>query len=223
MNAGIQYIRPLEKEALLKALQAQINPHFLYNTLDAINWMAIRRKADDISYMIESLSKYFRFSLKNGKDIVSLEDELSLVETYLNIQKIRFGDEFAFTIRADEAAKSLLLPKLTLQPIVENALLHGIRNLRDRKGLLEIEAAPEQEHTLLIRVTDNGIGMEEQAVKHMLQQDPAQGGAPGRRGYGLFNVQERVRLYAGANSGITVTSVVGRGTTIEVRIQLSQN
>ncbi|MBD2844862.1 sensor histidine kinase [Paenibacillus sp. IB182496] len=209
-----------EREAQLQALQAQINPHFLYNTLDTINWIAIGRGADDISQMIDSLAKYFRLSLNKGRSIVTVEDELQLVEVYLAIQQSRFQGTFEYVIDAEPGLEERVMPKLILQPIVENALLHGIRKAKDRQGRIVV-AARRAQGDLLLTVTDNGIGMDEAQTRRLLTAAPDGGAAPtsGGSSYGLYNVNARIRLYAGEGYGLSVVSEPGSGTTVTVRLK----
>lgn len=129
-----------EREAQLRALQAQINPHFLYNTLDTINWIAIGHNAPEISNMINGLAKYFRLSLNKGRDLVSVTDELNLAKVYLEIQQSRFPKSFEVHFIIEDGLDDLEMPKLTLQPIVENALLHGIRKSKGKTGTILIGA-----------------------------------------------------------------------------------
>ncbi|MGO4542662.1 cache domain-containing sensor histidine kinase [Paenibacillus sp. 2TAB19] len=210
-----------EREAQLQALQAQINPHFLYNTLDTINWIAIGKGATDISGMIDSLAKYFRLSLNKGKNIVSVEDELRLAEVYLEIQQSRFPDTFEFKLELEPGVEEHQMPKLILQPIVENALLHGIRKAKGKRGTIVI-SAKEDNGDLLFTVSDNGIGMEEERARHLLTE-PAEPQSENSLGsgssYGLFNVNERIKLYAGDDYGLSITSQLGLGTTVYVRLK----
>lgn len=209
-----------EREAQLQALQAQINPHFLYNTLDTINWIAIGKGATDISQMVDSLAKYFRLSLNKGRNIVSVEDELRLAEVYLEIQQSRFLGTFDFRLEAEPEIAACQMPKLILQPIVENALLHGIRKAKDRRGLIVITARSEN-GDLLFTVSDNGIGMEASRAQQLLWEAPAEKGtaSSGGSSYGLFNVNERIKLYAGERYGLGITSQPGHGTTVTVRLR----
>ncbi|WP_312886276.1 sensor histidine kinase [Paenibacillus plantarum] len=209
----------LEREAELRALQAQINPHFLYNTLDTINWLAISRDADDISHLIESLSDYFRLSLNKGKDHVCVVDELELSRVYLEIQQNRFPSTFEFFIEADPEASRCVIPKLTLQPIVENALLHGIRKNKGKIGIINIHAKRCGD-VLEITIKDNGIGMDEQLASSLLSTSRPLLHAEGNgSSYGLYNVNERIKLMAGSDYGLTVRSRLGEGTVVIVRLK----
>jgi two-component system sensor histidine kinase YesM len=211
-----------EREAQLQALQAQINPHFLYNTLDTINWIAIGKGATDISQMIDGLAKYFRLSLNKGQSIVSVEDELRLAQVYLEIQQSRFLDTFDFRLEIQEGLDAYRMPKLILQPIVENALLHGIRKAKDRRGLIVI-SAKEDKGDLFFAVSDNGIGMEESLASRLLTEAPSEsanrGSSDSGSSYGLFNVNERIKLYSGDGYGVGIHSRLGLGTTVTVRLK----
>lgn len=208
-----------EREAQLQALQAQINPHFLYNTLDTINWIAIGKGASDISQMIDSLAKYFRLSLSKGRSIVSVEDELSLAQVYLEIQQSRFPNTFDFRLDIQSELGAYQMPKLILQPIVENALLHGIRKSKDKRGSITIAVRKEGED-LLFTVSDNGIGMEEQQALRLLTEAPSEPRIDSTgSSYGLYNVNERIKLYAGDEYGLSIASHPGAGTTVTVRLK----
>lgn len=208
-----------EREAQLQALQAQINPHFLYNTLDTINWIAIGKGAQDISQMIDNLARYFRLSLNKGRSIVSVEDELSLAGVYLEIQKTRFPGTFDFVQEVEGSLETYAMPKLILQPIVENALLHGIRKSKHKQGWIKI-VAKEEEGDLVFTVTDNGIGMSRDQVSRLLTEVPeADRNESTGSSYGLYNVNERIKLYAGSKYGIHIASQPDAGTTVTVRIK----
>ncbi len=203
-----------EREAQLKALQAQINPHFLYNTLDTINWMAVKIKSEDISFMVNSLAKYFRLSLSKGKSIVSIKDELELINVYLTIQHVRFKGAIKFEFRVEKEVEDYNIHKLTLQPVVENAIIHGIQKNKDRSGLILIEARKEEED-IIFTITDNGVGMNSEVIEKVLSNLPT-----GKEGsYGLYNVNERIKLYFGQQYGITIHSEKGIGTKVEIKIK----
>lgn len=203
-----------EREAQIKALQAQINPHFLYNTLDTINWMAVKIDADDISFMINSLARYFRLSLNKGKEVVCIRDELELARAYLSIQQTMFKGAVQFRFETDQKAEDCLIQKLTLQPIVENAVLHGIQKNRNRAGWVIIETKQISEREIVISVRDDGPGMDRDTLNRVLKFASAEGESH----YGLFNVNERLRLFFGEEYGIRLFSSQGEGTRVEVHI-----
>lgn len=208
-----------EREAELRALQAQINPHFLYNALDMINWSAIAHGAEDTSEMIEALALYFRLSLNKGKDHVSIADELNLARVYLEIQMNRFPSTFTFQIEQEPGLEGCMIPKLTLQPIVENALLHGIRRSKEKKGTILIKAARDG-GDLILMVRDDGIGMEEETARRLLLEPPPEVKADGSgSSYGLYNVNERIRIFSGGASGLSIETAPHKGTLVTVRLK----
>ena len=194
----------------LQLIQAQVNPHFLYNTLDTIVWLIEGGQDEDALNMITSLSVFFRTSLSKGKDIITLEEEERHTLSYLEIQQFRYRDILDFEIRIPDSLKQILVPKLTLQPLAENALYHGIKNKRG-KGKILIEGIDLGED-LLLRVTDTGQGMTEERLREV--QNAIETGE--RTGFGLAAVSERIRLYYGADYGLKISSKEGEGTVMEV-------
>ncbi|WP_081758657.1 sensor histidine kinase [Paenibacillus graminis] len=208
-----------EREAQLRTLQAQINPHFLYNALDMINWSAISHDAEDTSEMIEALAQYFRLSLNKGRDNVSIADELELARVFLEIQQNRFPSTFTFSIQAESGLESYIIPKLTLQPLVENALLHGIRKTKNKQGTIEISVRLENGDVVLT-VADDGIGMDPQQANCLLLQPAAGQTAEGLDGsFGLYNVHERIRYFAGNRYGLSIETKLGTGTAVRVTVK----
>jgi len=201
-----------EREAQLRALQAQINPHFLYNTLETINWMAIRRGAGEISAMLNALAKYFRLSLSRGKDVLTVRDELTLARVYAEIQQNRFPNSFRCEIDVDEDVLDLPIPKITLQPLMENAILHGIQKRPDKKGAIRITGRRESEQRFRLSVEDDGIGMPPPQVERIMRWDARRETG----GYGLFNVHERIRLFCGPDCGLSIRSEQGKGTRVDL-------
>lgn len=200
------------RQAELALLQAQINPHFLYNTMDTIIWLIEAEKCPEAVEMVSNLSTFFRHSLSKGKDIISLGDELQQVRSYLQIQRVRYQDIMTYSIEVDPSLTSVRLPKLTLQPLVENALYHGIK-LKRGQGHILVTGCAEGEDVLL-RVRDNGIGMTPERLTQ-LREAMEQGE---RVGFGLSTVHERLRLLFGPEYGLSIESVPGEGTEITVRI-----
>lgn len=194
----------------LQLLQAQVNPHFLYNTLDTIVWLVEGGMEQDAVDMITSLSVFFRTSLSKGKDIIPLAEEERHTLSYLEIQQSRYRDIMEFEIRIPKELEGVMVPKLTLQPLAENALYHGIKNKRG-KGKILIEGFDLGED-MMLRVTDNGQGMTPERLKEV--QDAICTGE--RAGFGLAAVSERIALYYGAGYGLRISSIEGEGTVIEV-------
>ncbi len=202
-----------KREAEFRILQAQIKPHFLYNTLDTIHWMAQEKGASDIVGIVDALTSLFRISLSQGRDVIRLEEELEHVTSYLVIQKIRYLDKFDYSIDVDPRLLSLPVVKLTLQPLVENALYHGIKEKAGR-GTLALSAKRDGE-ALVLTVADDGAGMDEPALDALRKnlagdEDPAQG-------FGVFSVHHRIRLVFGETWGLSYSSRPGGGTTVTVR------
>ncbi len=201
------------RHAELELLQAQINPHFLYNTLDTIVWLAETGDQERVVSMVGSLSKFFRTSLNQGRDNVSMGEELQHVGSYLEIQQVRYQDILSYEIDVPEEIMGCLIPKITIQPLVENALYHGIKNRRG-KGLIRITGRRNADNVELM-VEDNGIGMTPERLNAVREgiahQDPDGGDL-----YGLYNVNERIRLRAGDEYGITLDSTYGQGTVVTI-------
>ena len=194
----------------LKALQAQINPHFLYNTLDSIAWMCERGKNADAVQMVHALARLFRISISRGHELIPIEKELQHAEAYLQIQKYRYKNQFTYHFTVDESCLHCLCNKITLQPIIENAIVHGLDLMVD-SGHIEITVKPDGDDILLI-VADDGIGMEPEQVAALLQNEPSD-----RTGIGVKNVNDRLRIYFGAAYGISIVSVPYEGTTVTIR------
>lgn len=208
-----------EREAQLRTLQAQINPHFLYNALDMINWSAISHDAEDTSQMIEALARYFRLSLNQGRDNVSISDELNLAKVFMDIQDNRFPSTFTFNIDVEPGLGQYMIPKLTLQPLVENALLHGIRKTRRKQGTITITARREQ-GDILLAVSDDGIGMSPEQARQLLTAPSSELRNDGTTGsFGLYNVNERIRYFAGNRYGLSIETEPDKGTVVHIRIK----
>lgn len=203
------------REAELKLLQEQINPHFLYNTLDTIIWLAESKKSEEVVEMVGSLSNYFRTSLSKGKAQVTLAEEELHVRSYLEIQKIRYKDIMEYSIDLPEELLQLSIPKITLQPIIENALYHGIKNKRG-KGMIIIRGKRENNQVILL-VSDNGIGMMDDRLCEV-RNSLGQTAHNKKEFFGLYNVNERIRLSYGAEYGIHIDSTYQIGTEVKIYI-----
>ncbi len=198
-----------QKEAEMRALQAQINPHFLYNSLSLINWRAIRADAPDISEMAQLLSTFYRTTLNKGKQLTSVADELKNTRSYIDIQRIMHSGQFEAIYQIEEGLGEYLMLNLLLQPLVENAIVHGLDQRPDGGGILRITAAHKKD-TIVFMVEDNGVGIDPQALPNLLTQDSG--------GYGIKNVHERIQLYYGKEFGLTLESKLSVGTRATLTI-----
>lgn len=196
-----------EKNYEMRALQQQINPHFLYNTLSMINFLAIESGQNDISKITLSLSDFYRTALNKGSNILSLADELKNMNAYLAIQQMMHDYEFELDVVIDEGLEEYETPNLILQPIVENAITHGLDLLEDRQGILKVFATSFRDE-VYIMVEDNGVGMDEATMHKMLTENS--------KGYGMRNVNQRIKLLYGEKYGLHIESVVGQGTVVTV-------
>ena len=245
-----------KREAELRSLQAHIKPHFLYNTLDTIQWMARRRNADDVADVVGSLSKLFRIGLNRGSDMIPLAEEFEHIRSYMNIQQTRYSGKISFTVSLDPAVANLYVLKLMLQPLVENAIYHGVKERRG-PGVIEV-SAKEEDGAVLLRVADDGAGIPPDKLARLMSKlesvssedgspdgigvqreisdmnadkppadvllgSSSQGGGShssggeGGSGYGMMNVQARVRIAFGDSYGVKIESQVGQGTIVSIR------
>ena len=196
----------------LALLQAQINPHFLYNTMDTIIWLIEADKQQEAVEMVANLSSFFRHSLSKGEDVITLAEEERHVRSYLQIQHARYQDIMEYILDIDPGLHDAMLPKLTLQPLVENALYHGIK-LKRAKGTIRITATPA-DGCVLLRVEDNGVGITPQRLAQLRDAMERQE----RVGFGLSAVNQRLRLQFGPEYGLRLDSEEGQGTTVTARI-----
>ena len=197
----------------LDALQAQINPHFLYNTLDIIVWMIEKNKPEEAVRIVSALAKLFRISLSKGKNFIPVKDELEHTRSYLTIQQMRYKDKFSYSINVPDAAFDLAVIKLVVQPIVENAIYHSM-DFMDGDGEIRVDVHVDDQD-LYISVSDNGIGMQKDLVDRLLVEHfPISKGS----GVGLKNVNERIKLYAGDAYGVMIESELDVGTTITLHL-----
>lgn len=201
--------------AELKALQSQINPHFLYNTLDSINWMVRMGKNDKVEEMIDALSTFFRISLSKGRHFISIREELIHVEKYIMIQKVRYERILTSEIRVPEEFFEYDIIKMTLQPLVENALYHGIKE-KGEEGVIRINAKEEGEN-IVFCISDTGLGMSKEKLEK-LQVMMDQGIDYDPDAYGIINVQKRIHMYFGPEYGLRFESEPGSGTSVYVTI-----
>ena len=202
----------LQRQSEIKVLQAQINPHFLYNTLDALNWKALQHQDAEMTTLIRSLCDFYRISLSNGDEFIPIKDEIKHVECYLKIQSIRFKNQFTYDLEAEPHLLSMYCLKILLQPLIENAITHGLRPL-DHPGEIHIRIFT-QENNIIMTVEDNGVGMSDQML------DEVNNGLSNQalHKYGLYNINQRIRLTYGETYGIHIQSQLNSGTKVTVTI-----
>jgi two-component system sensor histidine kinase YesM len=211
------------KKAELRALQAQINPHFLYNTLDTIIWMSEAQKTDQVIEIVTALSSFFRLSLSKGKDWITIGEELERIRSYLTIQRMRYRDIMDFRIEADEETLNNTVLKLVLQPLAENALYHGIKNKR-RGGTIVVRARYKDDDEILLEVEDDGIGLTpEKLAQLQAELDDESGDIKLESGFAIGNVNKRIRLYYGRPYGLSIRSEYNVGTCATLVIPAIQD
>jgi len=208
-----------KRKSEFDTLQSQINPHFLYNTLDIIVWMIENEQKQEAVKVVTALARFFRISLSKGKSIITVHDELEHVRNYLTIQQMRFKNKFVYEIRAEEDTMGLACLKLMLQPLVENAIYHGMEFM-DGDGLIEIQVKKEGKD-LWIEVRDNGFGMTKEQVENLLSEKPHVSSRRGS-GIGVKNVNERIRLYFGEDYGLIIESEPDEGCLIRCHLPVKE-
>lgn len=206
-----------KRKSELKALQSQINPHFLYNTLDSIIWMAEGKKNEEVVLMTASLARLLRQSISNEDELVSIGQEIEYSRSYLTIQKMRYKDKLEFQIDVAPEIRGIKIIKLVLQPIIENAIYHGLK-YKESKGLLLVKGYEENGHAV-IQIIDNGVGMDQETLAHIFEKHKVNYQS---NGVGVYNVQKRLQLYYGSDYGILYQSEKGKGTTATIRIPKAQ-
>lgn len=194
----------------LNALQTQINPHFLYNTLDSIAWMCEEERSKEAEEMVNALARLFRISISRGHELIPLEKEMQHAESYLKIQQYRYKQKFTYRFEVEDDCLHYLCNKITLQPMIENAIVHGLDMVDEGRITIHIGAQGED---IVIMVADNGIGMTEEQCGKVLKQEPGD-----KTGIGIKNVNDRIKIYFGDNYGLTIKSELDVGTRIMIRI-----
>jgi len=221
-----ELINATKRQAQYLALQNQINPHFLYNTLEGIRGEAIVAGLDTVAEMTEALATFFRYTISNVDSLVTLEDELSNIENYYIIQQYRFGERLSLNIVCDDKDKQKImkyrLPKLTLQPIVENAIFHGIERKTGKGEItVRIDTTPKR---LIVTISDTGLGMEPERLSEIVERINAPSfeyiASDGEKkgGIAIVNVNNRIKLLFGEEYGVNIYSTVGVGTDVEITV-----
>lgn len=201
-----------KRKSELAALQAQINPHFLYNTLNSVSSLIRMDCPDEAFTMIQAIGTFYRTSLSDGKTLIPLEQEITNIENYIKIQKVRYGNKIEYEIDIEKEILQEWIVKLTLQPLVENSIYHGIKEMRG-KGIIRIKGWKEK-NKVFIQVSDNGLGIPEEKLEKLFSKDYREKGSA----FGLFNIQQRLQIYFGKEYGLTVESKLSQGTKATVCI-----
>ncbi len=209
----VYIVQTQKRNTELRVLQSQINPHFLYNTLDTIQWKALEHNAYDAADMINSLSVFFRISLSDGKEFITIEDEVEHVRNYLEIQKIRYKDKVNYDIHMEESISQNLVPKMIIQPLVENSIYHGLK-LKKQTGNIKINILSENDY-IVIEVTDNGLGMNKEKL-YELRNNLAN--SVESEHYGLYNINERLKLTFKDKYNINIESEFKNWTRVSLKI-----
>jgi two-component system sensor histidine kinase YesM len=219
----VKHNEALKKEADMSALQAQINPHFLYNTLSSVHWMALMKGEERIADMVGSLSDFLRFSLNKGQEYCAISQEILHVDHYVKIQSIRYPDKFDYEADIPAELLDLRMLKLLLQPLIENAMLHGILK-REGKGSIIVKAVSAGERITFI-VQDDGVGMSRERLELLKEKisanlgiDPLENNDSAGSSYGLRNVHNRLQLHYGHEAGLRIESAEGSGTKVSFTI-----
>ena len=201
------------KNLELKALQAQINPHFLYNSLEMINSTALLNNIPDIAAQVTALSRFYRLSLSQGKEIITIGEELEHIRIYIHIQNMRFQNRISYNIDVQEEVLKYKTLKIILQPIVENSIIHGIFEKDSKSGVISV-SVDKMNDSIFINIEDDGIGIPEEKLKNLLNYSIPEEAS----GYGIKNIDQRIRLYYGQKYGLSFLSKPGAGTKATVHI-----
>ncbi|MDO4340527.1 MAG: histidine kinase [Eubacteriales bacterium] len=206
----------MKQEVEMKSLQMQINPHFLYNTLDTINWMARMRGVDEVGEMTSALGNLMRYSLSK-RDFVTIEEELKNLKDYIGIQNVRYGDKMSIELQVDDAVRQYYIPKLLIQPILENAIVHGVEDKLEQ-SFIQIRVYQENNNLFAI-VEDDGVGMTQEAIESLMNID-YHSHKSGHTSIGVYNVNRRIQAVFGKDCGLQIQSQLGAGTKITLRMKI---
>ncbi len=209
------------KTSEFNALQSQINPHFLYNTLDMINWLALSNENSKVTEAVQSLSRFYRLTLSKKKTLDTVEHELEHVSLYVKLQNMRFDNKIDFIVDVPDNLMSCEIPKLTFQPIVENAIVHGIFEKEDRSGTIVLTAWSEDKDMVFL-ISDDGVGMDEETCNSILMDNGPKENSDHGSNIGVFNTHNRLKLLYGSSYGLSYSSTPGEGTEVSVRIPAFQ-
>ena len=204
----------LIKETQLSALQSQMDPHFLFNTLNTIGRVAMFEDANQTMKLIEATSKILRYNLDCKDKMVELREEIRMVKAYVIIQETRFQDQMSFTFDIDETWDAIKMPPMLIQPIVENAIIHGLKE-KDKNGIINIEVAKDKNNFICISIKDNGVGIDNEKIDILLSEVKSK-----TMGLGVFNVKKRLELYYDRNDLFQIKSKRGEGMEVIISIPI---
>lgn len=207
----------LKRKAELNALQAQIDPHFLHNTLNSIIWLAEEGKSEEISTLSAELARFYEYRIRGTKSVICINDEIEQVKSYLAIQRIRYGNSISYHFELDESLMDRLILKLVLQPLVENAIFHGVQSSDRPQKDISIRVWEDEQTNIVLEVRDNGAGIEPEQLRKINEQLSVCSFVP-KDGYGIYNVNERIKLYFGDEYGLVYESEAGKWTRAILRI-----
>jgi len=200
-----------KREYELALLQEQVKPHFLYNSLDIVLVLIEMKREREAAHVVKKLAAYYRNSLSSSEDIISIETEIQIIEDYLELQSIRYGEKFTYEIYVDKEVKEVWIPKLTLQPLIENAIYHGLKYKENwGKILVEVRTLDQK---IVIKVIDDGIGMKKEKLEEIIR-----GAEKAKKHFGLYSVNHRLKLYYGKHMAFKIDSEYGAGTCITIEI-----
>lgn len=202
--------------AEFNSLQAQINPHFLYNTMDMINWLSQQGRSQDVTRAIQKLSRFYKLTLSRKQSLSTIEDEIEHVSIYVELQNMRFHDTIDFLIDMPDNLLEYSIPKLTFQPVIENCILHGILEKESKQGTIVLTGWLEGE-TIVILISDDGVGIQEETLNAILSEDAVPSGSSGTN-IAVYNTHRRLQLMYGPEYGLSYSSTPGQGTDVEIRI-----
>ncbi len=197
------------------SLQAQMNPHFLYNTMEMINWLSLQGRSQEVSHAIQKLSRFYKLTLSRKQSLSTIQDELEHVTIYVELQNMRFDDNIDFIVDMPDELMEHAIPKLTFQPVVENSILHGIMEKDEKKGTIVLTGWQE-EHAIVILISDDGVGIAPQELETILSEKKTAAGRSGSN-IAIYNTHRRLQLMYGTEYGLKYTSVPGGGTDVEIR------
>jgi two-component system sensor histidine kinase YesM len=216
VNLNIQNIELKKKEAEIMVLQSQIDPHFLFNTLESIRMSLVRKGDTEDANAVLAMSRLLKATYSFRHDKITIREEIDFVEDYIRIQKFKFRDKIAFRINVQESCFEYWIPKLTIQPIIENAIQHGFSKTR-KEGAINLEIK-ETDQQVVIQIDDNGVGMDPELLQEITQEMNRHEDLRTDRFVGLRNINERIQLYYGPQYGVRINSQKGKGTRVFIQI-----